>query len=669
MRGRRQAEMLAFLFGAAHESEKIVKRVSQDCVIMLKNVLEEIVLKDKIHFSKIYFTGVIITFVLFLFTGRQVYSHITLNYAFDPEGDAITAVCLEEEVLAEAEVLDGQADLYFWGSEFTSIAPIHYDTYEELYLESIEIRVHGYTVCDLTPEQILEYFTPNDGIMRLQLEEQGLNIMTRNDTPAFVLTEELKDKISTAANFMSILNLIFYILIWTFAYWYLFKVLDTKNDLSYNNLLDAVLGFVGGAAMLLAWNIAFTSAYGGTVHPDEMQTGAAVEYYRTHWIQPDIRSEFVAGTVSGYGMTRLSEINLYYLFAGKFANLCGFTMAFRALGMLLILILVCFVLKNIKKERYIAILFFATPQLWYLFSYATSDAYDYLFTVFAAYEVLSDGSALNRILKEPFKKRHIPSYLGVGFIFANLLMAKKTFYVVLVTIFMLLLYRLIFAKKDERKSLLVKYIGLLAVSFAIVLVRYAPDFGYYGLNKGAAVDQVIEATAWEEYKPSTPAVEQAKSTLLYEKGVTLKEFFTEWNFNAELFKNYFGHYGIYSLRAEDWYYVLMAALYIALFASVGFLVHQNMKRRKAAGESVLRARLSYWTMWAMILLMYLLTIYNAYFVDFQPQGRYLFPALPALACQISQYKEVEDQKIVRTLITAIAVASLYSFYKIAYLNF
>ena len=71
----------------------------------------------------------------------------------------------------------------------------------------------------------------------------------------------------------------------------------------------------------------------------------------------------------------------------------------------------------------------------------------------------------------------------------------------------------------------------------------------------------------------------------------------------------------------------------------------------------------------MIVLMYLMTIYNAYFVDFQPQGRYLFPALPALACQIGLYKEVEDSKLVRTLITAIAVVSLYSFYKIAYLNF
>ncbi|MBR4139461.1 MAG: hypothetical protein IKT88_05835, partial [Lachnospiraceae bacterium] len=360
---------------------------------------------------------------------------------------------------------------------------------------------------------------------------------------------------------------------------------------------------------------------------------------------------------------------LYYLFAGRFANLCGFTMSFRALGMLMILILGYLVLKNVKKERYMAMLFFATPQLWYLFSYATSDAYDYLFTVIAVYEVLAENSALNKLLRKPFKGKQLPAYLGVGFVFANLLMAKKTFYVVLATIFLLLLYRLIFAKKEERKQLFIKYLCLLVIAIGVVLVRYYPDFGYYGLHKGAAVKEVIETTALPEYKPSTPAIEQAKSTLLFEKGVTLKEFFKDWDFNGRLFKNYFGHYGIYSLKAEDWYYNLMTGLYLALFASVGALVHKNIKKQKASGESVLRARLTYWSMWAMILLMYLLTIYNAYFVDFQPQGRYLFPALPALACQIGLYKEVEEHKVIRTLVTAIAVVSLYSFYKIAYLNF
>ena len=623
----------------------------------------------KLRFSKIYFLGLVFAFLLFLCTGRQVYTHMTINYGEDPAGDAFVTVYGEEGVLHEAMVEDGTADFFFWGTDITGISPIHYNTFEELYLTGIQIRVHGETVVKMDAEMIMNYFAPNDGIAEMRLTKQGVYLTTQSDEPILQLTDQLRDKIDRMALFTSILNLLFYIIVWSFAYWYLFRVLDLRNDRNYGNLLDAVLGFVGIAAMLIAWNIAFTSGYGGTVHPDEMQTRAAVDYYRTHWIQPDVRSDFVATTVSGYGMTRMSEINLYYLFAGKFANMCGFTMSFRALGMLMILILGCFVLRNIKKERYLAILFFATPQLWYLFSYATSDAYDYLFTVFAAYQVLAKDSVLNKVLRKPFQGKQIPVYLGVGFIFANLLMAKKTFYVVLITIFMLLLYRLIFAEEKERKQLFIKYLCLLGAAFAIVLIRYYPDFGYYGLNKSAAVDQVIEATALPEYKPSTPAVYQAKSTLLFEKGVTLKEFFVDWNFNEELFKNYFGYYGIYSLEAESWYYTLMTGLYLALFSSVAVLVHNNIKKQKASGESVVRVRLTYWTMWGMILFMYLLTIYNAYFVDFQPQGRYLFPALPALACQIGLYKEVEDSKVVRTLITAIAVVSLYSFYKIAYLNF
>ena len=623
----------------------------------------------KVRISKIYVIGLLLTFLLFLFTGREVYTHLTMNYTYDPSGDVYVTVYGEEDILHQEMIEEGVGDFFFWGSDITGISPIHYDASQVIYLESIQIRIHGDLVAKMDAPMIMENFIPNDGILDMELTEEGVYLTTISDQPILLLTDELRGQIDRMSDLMSILNLIFYVIIWSFIYWYLFRVLDLRNDRSYENLLDAVIGLVGVAAILLSWNIAFTSPYGVTIHPDEMQTRAAIDYYRTHWIQPDVRSEFVATTVSGYGMTRMSEINLYYLFAGRFANLCGFTMSFRALGMLMIVILGYLVLKNIKKERYMAMLFFATPQLWYLFSYATSDAYDYLFTVIAVYEVLAENSALNKLLRKPFRGKQLPAYLGVGFVFANLLMAKKTFYVVLATIFLLLLYRLIFAKKEERKQLFIKYLCLLAVAVGVVLVRYYPDFGYYGLHKGAAVKEVIETTALPEYKPSTPAIEQAKSTLLFEKGVTLKEFFGDWDFNGRLFKNYFGHYGIYSLKAEDWYYNLMTVLYLALFASVGALVHKNIKKQKASGEPVLRARLTYWSMWAMIVLMYLLTIYNAYFVDFQPQGRYLFPALPALACQIGLYKDVEEHKVIRTLVTAIAVVSLYSFYKIAYLNF
>lgn len=625
----------------------------------------------KIHLSKRYFyiAGLLLTVLLFLLTGQKMYTHITVDYAMDPTGEAIVSAYGEDGVLAETVMEDGHAELFFWGNKITGIAPIHYDTKEELYLTNLEIHVHGNLVLKADAEQFADYFSPNEDIQSMKVKKAGVEIITHEEHPLLLPTEELTKAMNQTAKLMSLLNLAAYLLLYHFVYWYLFVLLKIQKDHSYQNLIDAALGLIGIAALLLSWGIAFSSPYGGTVHPDEMQTRAAVDYYRTHWIQPDVRSEFVAGTVSGYGMTRMSEINLYYLFAGKIANLCVFEMSFRAMGMLLMLILTFFILKNIKKERYLAILFFATPQLWYLFSYATSDAYDYFFTVLATYEILSEKSALNRILKDPWKAKQIPAYLGIGFIFANLLMGKKTFYVVLATIFLMLLYRLIFEKREVRKALLAKYMGILAISFAIVLIRYAPDFGYYGLHKGAAVDQVIETTALYEYKPSTPAIKQAKSTLLYEKGVSLKEFFKDWNFNGELFKNYFGYYGIYSLEAKDWYYILMAVIYLILFGTLGVLNYRKMKQCRMEGGLVTQEKLTYWTMWGMILLMYLLTIYNAYFVDFQPQGRYLFPALPALACQIGLYREVSEHKAVRALMLMLAVVSLYSFYKIAYLNF
>lgn len=623
----------------------------------------------KMPISKIYVVGAILTCILFLFTGRNTYIRLTLDYVSDPTGTAIVTAFGEEGALAQGTVEEGHAEVYYWGTEFTGFSPIHYRSYENLYLQRLQLHVHGILAADFNGSEILESFEPNDSLQVMTSENDTLCIYTEMEGAEFSASEALCRKITGMAALLSLLNLAGYLALWSFLFWYLFRVLDLRKDHSYETLLDAVLGIVGVTAMLISWNIAFTSAYGVTIHPDEMQTRAAIDYYRSHWIQPDVRSELVAGTVSGYGMTRLSEINLYYPFAGKLANLCGFEMSFRALGMLLILVLTCFVLKNIRKERKLAILFFATPQLWYLFSYATSDAYDYLFTVFAAYEVLCEESLLNRFLKSPFQRRQLPGYLGIGFVFANLLMAKKTFYLVLATCFVLLLYRLIFAQKEERRTLFIKYAGILAISLGIVLIRYAPDLGYYGLGKQAAVAEVIEQTALPEYKPSTPAVEQAKSTLLYEKGISLKSFFTEWHFNRELFKNYFGYYGIYSLEAKEWYYAAMGTLYLLLFGTVGILNHKMMKKDRAEGKSIVRVCLTYWSMWGMILLMYLLTIYNAYFVDFQPQGRYLFPALPALACQMGLYREVEEHKAVRTLLVMIAVLSLYSFYKIAYLNF
>ena len=94
--------------------------------------------------SKRYFIGLLVALLLFFLTGRQVYTHITLNYDKDPTGEAYASAGYEKNVLVETKVIDGVAELFFWGSDFTELLPIHYDSHEELCLTQLEIRMHGF---------------------------------------------------------------------------------------------------------------------------------------------------------------------------------------------------------------------------------------------------------------------------------------------------------------------------------------------------------------------------------------------------------------------------------------------------------------------------------------------------------------------------------------------
>ena len=51
----------------------------------------------KVRISKIYFIGLLLTFLLFLFTGREVYTHLTMNYTYDPSGDVYVTVYGEDD--------------------------------------------------------------------------------------------------------------------------------------------------------------------------------------------------------------------------------------------------------------------------------------------------------------------------------------------------------------------------------------------------------------------------------------------------------------------------------------------------------------------------------------------------------------------------------------------
>ncbi len=54
-----------------------------------------------------------------------------------------------------------------------------------------------------------------------------------------------------------------------------------------------------------------------------------------------------------------------------------------------------------------------------------------------------------------------------------------------------------------------------------------------------------------------------------EKGITLEQLLTGFDFNKNLFRTFAGFFGSYAFGARDWYYTVMAILYLAI---IGYLL-------------------------------------------------------------------------------------------------
>ena len=57
------------------------------------------------------------------------------------------------------------------------------------------------------------------------------------------------------------------------------------------------------------------------LNPDEADAKRICNYYVTHWMPPDIRSDSVANLFSIYGTNRLAEYDTFYFWTGKLGQL------------------------------------------------------------------------------------------------------------------------------------------------------------------------------------------------------------------------------------------------------------------------------------------------------------------------------------------------------------
>ena len=612
---------------------------------------------------------VVTMWVLLCLLVTPVYTTVTVNFAGDPSGEAVTTIftSLRENVSpagARARVIyEGVARISFYDLQYGKhcsvkrIDPLdeNWQNEELVTISGIEVSKNGLPVWEASGAELNKYFTGNEQTL-IQDSEEGLAFYVQGNDSQLLPTEQFAREFVSSGRVLSIVTSICYGLALLFGAYLLggWFAKEISGDVTYWIFLGGMIG-----AVLLCFYIGGRSPF--WLNPDEYEVRAAVRYYKTNWLPPDLRSDEIADAFAVYGTSRHSEFNTFYFWAGKIGQFFkDAALQSRWLNMGLLAAMAAIVVRYCKK--YFALLFvlLLTPQLWFIYSYTTSDALDFFWGFLCIFQLIKEDSTLNQILEGKFSKKQIPGYLLLSLLFVNMFWAKVSFYPILLFAFLILLIRLFNKQGAERKILFRKYLVLVGLTFAIFAVRYMiTDFGYYGFDKYGVYNEVMELRATYEYKPSTPPHEQAGSIYLYNKGVPLSLFFGEMRFNQDLFNTFAGFFGNYNFGMAGWYYYVMAGLYIALF---GCLIYELVKMKNK------RKWLEFAAVMLCIGMQYLLVFINGYFVDFQPQGRYMLPALLYVAYLVYTCKESKNNKLIRLILCATCILSLYAYLTVGAVN-
>ena len=558
--------------------------------------------------------------------------------------------------------------LYQKGNYVRRLDPADTDRIPIINIHSVEIRCNGILGGILEGQALYDAFTPNEQVEMVLSEEGILELLiSGNDSQLFPTEEFYQIYTSTALRYSRIgILYLFLLIVFVFILSQLYgKLRKSQKEERFLDISDVLLWLTSICVVCLLVMAVFTGDH--RKNPDEWESRDAVRYYTEHNFPPDIRSPEVIPTVGTYGTTRLSEFNPYYFYAGKLASVISCVHKERLFGLCLGIALFLFCLLNARKNRYLLAACFLTPQLWYLYAYTTSDALDYLVSVLVLYQVVNPRSILNRLVQRDLKKTDIFQVLLLGTLFAHILMAKANFYVILIYAFLMLLVPLLKSKPDLRKQRFRAYLCIVLATLCIFGIRISFEFAHYGLQRNEVILEVQNTLGTYELRPSTPPQEQAQEFAMYNKSISFLNFLTKYNFHNQLFKSTIGVYGGMNIYAHGWYYPAMALLYLLLYLGIGISVWRKPSPQwtEALDKATVTAQHQKQLFWSLLhipaFVSYLLVIYNGFFVDFQPQGRYLLPVFILVSHAASLDGQITKSRWFNLLLVITAVLSLYSF--------
>lgn len=428
------------------------------------------------------------------------------------------------------------------------------------------------------------------------------------------------------------------------------------------------------AATLYVFRIAVTTPF--DVHPDEVNHADAYCYYESHWWPPPLNADGLR--YSPYGMSRLHEEEVVYVIFGKVALLLrplvepffhtelapavsvpstparlflpritapSFCFVayhtYRLLNVALLAVMLAMLFgvalwgKGLLRRwsANLGLLILAIPQAVYLYGYANSDGWGLAISCLLLLTSLSYDDSVR------WRWRDV---LWLGLLTGLVLLSKRTFWLVLPLAYLIMAIKGINFWRADRAGLIKR---LLLVG-ALALVLIAPMKIVYPLSQGdyrAGILAMREQRARADIRPSSSTYPGYQ---LAPKGYPFHTVWADSTWWRDSFMSAYAVFGYWSHAAPLWVYS-SAGLLLLLGAGCTVI---DFTRRRAAYS--LLARVALLAAPFLIAAILISSLLYSWLFDFQPQGRYLLPAILPLAVLVGGAAEDEPRwlRIVRSLI-------------------
>jgi len=417
-----------------------------------------------------------------------------------------------------------------------------------------------------------------------------------------------------------------------------------------------------GAAAALILTMAIISKF--NAHPDEYLHFEAAKYFTTHWLPPALDNPAVEPSFGHYGLSYLQDLDTAYFLIGKMmaavpSFLASPEVAARLCNVLLFIMLAAWLLWRLPRSFAPALLLIS-PQVWYVFSYVNSDAWALTLCFVIMIQLANKDSLLSQYLRTDGYRPACRGGLWFATLLALLIMAKRNYYLFLPFIGLVAFWRTFLWEAEAPRLRVAKKWAVIAIAAAAL---YFPiRIGHEAINRfdisRLRVEQA-EKFAAPRFKPSEIAAGTGVQRMaLRSRGVNYSDLFVEYNWAAQTFQSFSGVYQWMSLRGPSEYYLVIWTLYAGLFAFLLASISRLSLRDALFAVAVL----------GLAVFMVLVSAYRSWTVDFQPQGRYLFPILPVIAFLFHRYRESLRSRVFSLLFGGLFACSIYSFVFVALKN-